>query len=526
MANIDKNGLYCAYLRKSRRDEELEALGHGETLQRHEKQLRDLAGRLGIRIAQYYKEVVSGDTLAARPEAQRLLQDVNDGMWDGVLAMDVDRFGRGDSVDQGLIMQSLSYAGVLVITPDKIYDPADETDAEFFEIKLFFARREYNMIKKRMQRGRVASVMEGSYLGGPMPYGYDRHRVPGRKGGWTLKPNPEEAEIVRAMFTWYAYGIDGQPAGTLAIAQRLHELGVVTKNGIDFTPSSVRTILHNPTYIGKVRWNYRTSVTKIVDGQRVTRRPRCENPILVDGLHEAIVDPALWQLVQDKFAARSAPPVNVNATMSNPLAGLVICDQCGHTMVRKPNQRKGEPAFLNCITQRCATYATYVPIVEAAILEALRGWVAEFESSEAPQTPAVNATDAARARLVAQRDVLEGQLARQYDALEQGLYTMDEFRRRRADIQSKIADVDQALAKLAETPRPDPRRALIPQVKTVLASYTTAASAQDKNDLLKSVIDHVSYHKTQRCYRNNNPGDYLSIVVFPRMPEDDFHLQK
>ena len=53
MANIDKSGLYCAYLRKSRRDEELEALGHGETLQRHEKQLRDLADRLGIRIAQY-----------------------------------------------------------------------------------------------------------------------------------------------------------------------------------------------------------------------------------------------------------------------------------------------------------------------------------------------------------------------------------------------------------------------------------------------------------------------------------------
>lgn len=521
MANIDKNGLYCAYLRKSRRDEELEALGHGETLQRHEKQLRDLAGRLGIRIAQYYKEVVSGDTLAARPEAQRMLQDVNDGMWDGVLAMDVDRFGRGDSVDQGLIMQSLSYAGVLVITPDKIYDPSDDTDAEFFEIKLFFARREYNMIKKRMQRGRVASVMDGSYLGGPMPYGYDRHRLPGRKGGWTLKPNPEEAEIVRAMFTWYAYGIDGKPAGTLAIGQKLHELGVRTKKGNEFDASAIRCILHNPTYIGKVRWNYRTSVTKIVDGQRVTRRPRCDNPILVDGLHEAIVDPELWQLVQDKFAAKKVPPVNAKAIMSNPLSGLVICDQCGHTLHRKPSQRKGEPAFLYCATQRCATYATHVPVVEAAILEALQGWVREFEGTAAPQTPTVNATEAARAQLIAQRDVLEGQLARQYDALEQGLYTMDEFRRRRADIQSKIAAVDQALATLAEVPRPDPRRALIPQVKNVLAAYASAPTAQDKNILLKSVIDHVSYHKTERCYRNNAPGDHLSIVVYPRMPKDD-----
>ena len=42
MGTIKENGLYCAYLRKSRRDVELEALGQGETLARHEKQLTDL----------------------------------------------------------------------------------------------------------------------------------------------------------------------------------------------------------------------------------------------------------------------------------------------------------------------------------------------------------------------------------------------------------------------------------------------------------------------------------------------------
>ena len=42
MGTIKENGLYCAYLRNSRRDVELEALGQGETLARHEKQLTDL----------------------------------------------------------------------------------------------------------------------------------------------------------------------------------------------------------------------------------------------------------------------------------------------------------------------------------------------------------------------------------------------------------------------------------------------------------------------------------------------------
>ena len=121
---------------------EMEALGTGETLARHERALNELAARLGITIAQTYREVVSGDTIAERPEVRRLLDAVNSGAWDGVLVMDVDRLGRGDSIDQGVIMQSFLYANTLIITPDKTYNPMDDSDAEFFEIKLFFSRRE------------------------------------------------------------------------------------------------------------------------------------------------------------------------------------------------------------------------------------------------------------------------------------------------------------------------------------------------------------------------------------------------
>jgi hypothetical protein len=76
MNYLDPSGLYAVYLRKSRKDVEMEALGHGETLSRHEQALGDLAARLGIRVAQTYREIVSGDTIAERPEVRRLLDDV------------------------------------------------------------------------------------------------------------------------------------------------------------------------------------------------------------------------------------------------------------------------------------------------------------------------------------------------------------------------------------------------------------------------------------------------------------------
>ena len=65
---------YCIYLRKSRADLEAEAHGEGETLSRHKTALLELARRMGITISATYEEIVSGETIAARPQMQRSFQ--------------------------------------------------------------------------------------------------------------------------------------------------------------------------------------------------------------------------------------------------------------------------------------------------------------------------------------------------------------------------------------------------------------------------------------------------------------------
>nr|DAZ39103.1 MAG TPA: integrase [Caudoviricetes sp.] len=64
---------YALYLRKSRADEEL---GHENTLARHEEMLRDLADKNNIYVdeAHIYREIVSGESIEARPQMQRLLK--------------------------------------------------------------------------------------------------------------------------------------------------------------------------------------------------------------------------------------------------------------------------------------------------------------------------------------------------------------------------------------------------------------------------------------------------------------------
>ena len=196
---------YCIYLRKSRADAEAELLGEGETLARHEKTLLALAKKLKLPITKIYKEILSGETIAGRPVMQQLLQDVEAGIWQGVLVMEVERLGRGNTLDQGIILNAFKYSSTKIITPMKSYDPNDEFDEEYFEFSQFMSRREYKTILRRMQRGREASVKEGKFAGSIAPFGYRRVKLPQEKG-FTLEIEDTEAAAVKLAYELYAYG--------------------------------------------------------------------------------------------------------------------------------------------------------------------------------------------------------------------------------------------------------------------------------------------------------------------------------
>lgn len=153
---------YLIYLRKSRNDAQLEAMGV-DVLERHEKTLLALAKSMNLQIGAIYREVVSGDSIAARPEMQRTLKEVEAGLWKGVLVMEVERLARGDTVDQGIVQRTFQYSETLIVTPAKIYDPNNEFDEEYFEFGLFMSRREYKTIRRRMRAGVTAAVREGKW---------------------------------------------------------------------------------------------------------------------------------------------------------------------------------------------------------------------------------------------------------------------------------------------------------------------------------------------------------------------------
>ena len=306
------NGQYSLYLRKSRADLEVEERGEGETLARHEKMLIELARRYGFSIGKIYREIVSGESIEARPVVQELLKDVESGRWKGVFVVEVERLARGDTMDQGRVAKSFKFSNTKIITPIKIYDPNDEFDEEYFEFGLFMSRREYKTINRRLQRGRVSSVKEGKYVGSVAPFGYDRVKLVKDKG-YTLAKN-DEAPVVEKMFRIYAYN----EIAINEVVRRLNLAGYKPIKAKEWTISAVKDILSNPIYIGKIRWDSRKTVKEYRNGKIVNTRPRNENYTLCDGLHEPIIDMETWNIVQEK-RSKHMPAVIHNKVVQNPL---------------------------------------------------------------------------------------------------------------------------------------------------------------------------------------------------------------
>lgn len=163
------------YLRKSRSDDP--NLSVEEVLARHEAILDDWAMKnLGAPIPEEnkYREVLSGETIADRPEAQKVLTCIESPKIKAILIVEVQRLSRGDLEDAGRLIKLIRYTNTYVITPPKTYDISDEYDRESFERELKRGNEYLEYQKKIMQRGKDQSVKEGWYIGSRPPFGYEK----------------------------------------------------------------------------------------------------------------------------------------------------------------------------------------------------------------------------------------------------------------------------------------------------------------------------------------------------------------
>ena len=511
---------------------EAEAHGEGETLARHEKLLLELARRDNYDVTQIYREIVSGETIASRPVIQHVLHEVEDGMWDGVLVVEVERLARGDTIDQGIVAQTFKYSCTKIITPVKTYDPNNEFDEEYFEFGLFMSRREYKTINRRLQRGRIASVKEGKYVANKAPYGYERVHIKGDKG-FTLSIVNKEAEIVRLIFELYTTGekqLDGsyKRLGVSLITRRLNDMRIPSKTDSIWAVASIRDILINPVYIGKIRWNWRHNVKKMVDGQLTVSRPRSDDCMIYPGLHPPIISDETFNLAQEFMKSNPPRPVGERNTVKNPLSGIVICGKCGHRMVRRPYNDRNRSDTLMCPYTSCNNVSSNLHIVEERILQSLEIWLGEYKlkwdihSNKDKKASQVEIKRKALYNLQTELDTLNKQMSRTHDLLEQGIYDTNTFLDRSRFLSDKINTIKNDISTIEanlkiEITREESMVNIVPKVEKLLEVYRDFPTPQAKNDMLKEVLEKVVYIKEKGTRWHGSPDDF-EITIYPKIP--------
>lgn len=178
---------------------------------------------------------------------------------------------------------------------------------------------ERNTIVDNVKMGHKQRARTGKH-NGKLPLGYRSVKIDVRGRESKIVIIEEEATLVRHLFEQYAAG-----QGLKAIANDLNHRGYKTRTGKPFSTCSIRDILDNPMFVGKIRYN------RYENWAEKRRKGKTSELILVEGHHPAIVSDELWEKVQLLRQKKSTMPKK-RFEGEYLLTGLIHCPECGAAM--------------------------------------------------------------------------------------------------------------------------------------------------------------------------------------------------
>jgi len=453
----------------------------------------------------------SGAVLA-RPGLDRLRDAVKGCEVDRVLITAPDRLAR-NYVHQMVLMEEWAQAGCAAEFLDRPMSD-DPHDHLLLQIRGAVAEYERTLIAERMRRGRLAKLRSGGLLPWTYaPYGYrtspDRPRDP---RGVTL--DPAEAAVVAELFALYR-----EPGTSLMrLAVHLDARGVPTPSGRPrWSSPTVRGILRNPTYTGQVyaqRTQYRApthrrSATHPIGRPHGTAVPQPADSWLLVGQVPAVVSQAPFDEVQTKLANNRSFARRNNTAHPYLLRALVSCGHCGLACTARAINKRN--LYYLCNGKGHSTYshratccpARYTPAsqLDELVWKDLCALLAE-------PVPLAVAVERAHGgawlpqELLARRETLRRaqahlsqQLERLTDAYLRAVFPLDEYERRRRDLEQRM----RALAGQEELLRHDvARRQQLAGVAASLEAFRArvqhglaAASFEQRRQLVLLLIDRV-----------------------------------
>lgn len=257
---------------------------------------------------------LSGASLE-RPALKRLLRDIEADSIDIIVVYKVDRLTRS-LTDFSKLVELFDKHAVSFVSVTQQFNTTSSMGRLTLNVLLSFAQFEREVIGERIRDKVAQSKAKGIWMGGPVPLGYDL-------GDRELLVNPEEAAQVREIYELYL-----ESGSVRALQSALARRGITSKvrhqkngrttGGKPLSRGHIYRLLANPIYLGKLPHKGK----------------------LYDGKHESIIEPDLWEKVQDRLKSNTQGYRRAVAQHPSLLAGI-LCTGDGRKLVPSHAVKKG-----------------------------------------------------------------------------------------------------------------------------------------------------------------------------------------
>ena len=267
----------------------------------------------------YKDEGKSGKSINERDDLNRLLNDIKNKNVDNVLVYKIDRLTRSTK-DLIELIELFNENNCSFNSFTENIDTLSATGRMFIKIIGTFAEFERENIVERVKLGLERKVKEGySIASKNISYGYNKE-----KGNKIQTICEYEAYIVRKTFNMFLNGFNYTD-----ISNYLNKYCIKTKNNKEWTYKTVKKVLTNSNYIGKVRYGLNKN-----------------NFFEVLGKHQRIISDEMFYLVQEKINKKKKK--------------IIYCD-CGNKYTIKQNKyysikRKKCLIYYELFCRKCNKY--------------------------------------------------------------------------------------------------------------------------------------------------------------------------
>ena len=334
------------YLRLSKDDG---TMNESSSIQTQKEMLTRYCRENGFAISQIYIDDGWSGTNTNRPSFQRMLSDIEDGKINCVITKDLSRLGRNYLETGSFTEIYFPEHNVRYIAVTDGVDTAKGSTMDITPFKNLLNDMYAQDISKKIKSSVLTRQKQGKFTGGKAPYGYAKD--PNDKNHLVI--DERYAPTVRRIYDMAENGFGIEQIAKKLSAEKILRPGAVAaethanfekyaNDGKEFewSVAMVRNILRNPTFKGAVVGQKKPTISL---KSKKRKGVATAETFIVEGMHEAIIEPERWELIQRLITSRKKYDRGDKLKYDNIFSGLVKCADCGYALIPYRSGRTQKP---------------------------------------------------------------------------------------------------------------------------------------------------------------------------------------